>query len=241
MVQPEAIRTNVGCDVTFFCSDGGLPPEDAEFEWSFNDDAIVPGVTGNNFEILDTGELIISDLSVTDSGNYTCTIWGVPGNVAGTAMLLVEDPLFFSGAPSFPPEITFVSPVGFLFRAVGQTVTLLCEADGFPEPEFAWFRDGEPQPNFRRVTFDGGALIIRELRMTDAATYTCVASNALGTDSRDFGLLVIARPQFVLRPVAMEIVESEMLRLECEATGFSPTVRWFFNDSMVSRIFRVML
>ena len=34
---------------------------------------------GGRVVIRSSGELIISDLEVADSGNYTCTIWGLAG------------------------------------------------------------------------------------------------------------------------------------------------------------------
>ncbi|XP_072345076.1 contactin-5-like [Scyliorhinus torazame] len=65
-----------------------------------------------------------------------------------------------------------------------RKVTLSCEAHGNPRPVYRWFRDGsllelEAVPRYRLV---GGSLIIEQPRdISDAGSYQCLASNAIGS------------------------------------------------------------
>jgi len=40
-------------------------------------------VSGGRVVIRRSGELVISDLQVADTGNYTCAIWGLAGEGVG--------------------------------------------------------------------------------------------------------------------------------------------------------------
>ena len=175
----------VGSQVTLFCTDGGQRPD--EFTWSFNGEAIVPSI---DVHIRPSGELILTNVQVEDSGNYTCSIWGVPGPRVDSANILVEDRLFASGAPSSPPTIVTSTP-SMLIVAQGDTLQFVCLAEGFPPPVVTWLKNGRDQPNYSRVTIiPGGALTIENVRVTDAALYHCVATNALGTTNTSFNVTI---------------------------------------------------
>ena len=48
--------------------------------WTFNGRDLV---SGGRVVIRRSGELVISDLQVADTGNYTCAIWGLAGEGVG--------------------------------------------------------------------------------------------------------------------------------------------------------------
>ncbi len=185
-VEPSDVLANVGCQVTLMCFDALSIVPSSEAAWSRE---------GQRLEESDTvslgvnGELILSSLKISDSGNYTCTLWSELGSVQDSVQLTVEDPLFGSGAPVAPPTITTSTPLTQSLP-LGGTAQFVCFVEGFPVPELVWLRDNEPQPNLRRVDMVGGGLTVSELRITDNATYTCAASNALGTTHIDFQLLI---------------------------------------------------
>ena len=175
----------VGSQVTLFCTDGGQQPD--EFRWIFNGEVLVPSI---DVHIRQSGELILSNVQVEDSGNYTCRIWSIPGPRDDSAVLLVEDRLFASGAPSSPPSIVTSTP-STLIVAPGDTLQFVCLAEGFPPPVVTWLKNGIAQPNYPRVTIiPGGALTIVDVRVTDAALYHCVATNALGSTNSSFNVTI---------------------------------------------------
>ena len=96
-VEPSSLVANVGCLVMFVCLDGGKPPLD--FQWLFNGDLLA---MGPELMILDNGKLILSNVQIEDSGNYSCTVRGYLLETTRTAILTVRDPVFASGFPSFP-------------------------------------------------------------------------------------------------------------------------------------------
>lgn len=58
---------------------------------------------------------------------------------------------------------------------LNQTITLTCQADGFPSPSFSW--------KFNRNTLKGtvqNTLTVRNAEVKDAGNYTCVAANDFG-------------------------------------------------------------
>ena len=182
----------MGSQVILFCSDGGQTPD--EFKWTFNGEDLFPSA---DVHIRDNGQLILTNVQVEDSGNYTCRIWGSPGAVEDSALLIVEDRLFASGAPSRPPSITTSTP-SMLTVAIGDTLQFVCLASGFPQPEVTWFKNDREQPRYSRVTIiPGGALTLENVRTTDAALYECVATNALGTDRRSFNVTIATSSELV--------------------------------------------
>ena len=189
--MPDSVRANVGCQVTFICMDDGRIP--SEFQWSFNGDELMPA---SDVIIRANGELVLSDLIVEDTGNYSCTIRGSLGDTTATAILSVQDPLLLPGSPGFPPAIFSPTPP-LQMLAVHQLVQFVCLVEGFPSPQVRWLKDGEPLPNYRRLVNLNESLRIRDLRKTDSGIYQCQASNSLGMAEREFELNVGGKVKWV--------------------------------------------
>jgi len=61
----------------------------------------------------------------------------------------------------------------------GNTLYLLCEAEGNPTPLVTW----EKQRKLLQSSFNETNFIIHDARNTDAGSYECKASNSVGTVS----------------------------------------------------------
>ena len=180
------IIANVGCQVILKCTDALMIADPLDVVWTRQGQRLEDGGRVN---ILDSGELVLTNLDLMDSGNYTCALWSELGAAQDTAVLLVEDPIFASGAPVSPPTLSTSTPLTQTLPLLA-TAQFVCFVEGFPPPVLEWLRDGEPLPRPRRVELVGGGLTIQGLRSTDDATYTCRVSNPLGTASIDFTLLI---------------------------------------------------
>lgn len=74
---------------------------------------------------------------------------------------------------------------------VDQSVTLQCEADGYPGPEISWHKDGQQiTESMRRRILSTGALQLVFAQPGDAGRYTCIAANAAGSSSAGVELTV---------------------------------------------------
>lgn len=68
----------------------------------------------------------------------------------------------------------------------GETLRVTCPVAGYPIESIVWERDTRVLPiNRKQKVFPNGTLIIENVeRMSDQATYTCVARNAQGYSAR---------------------------------------------------------
>jgi len=62
----------------------------------------------------------------------------------------------------------------------GSTKVLLCASDGLPQPVYRWIKDQWPMSTIPAAAVNTGSLKIRNIALSDAATYRCIASNHLG-------------------------------------------------------------
>ena len=60
-----------------------------------------------------------------------------------------------------------------------ETVTLSCEANGFPQPVITWYKD-ERLIEGDRKHFGKNDLILKESEFKDRGFFTCKAENLLG-------------------------------------------------------------
>ena len=124
----------------------------------------------------------------------------------------------------------------------GESLSLACEALGKPEPEVTWLRNGVP---FRTSAAAAAAaagrkggrgkkgravLGLENLRLSDSATYTCRAGNALGRADRNYTLKVeesSLHPRLPRGPDNTTVEAGATAVLECEVVSpTQPNIKW---------------
>jgi len=82
---------------------------------------------------------------------------------------------------------------------VGDSLTLSCTSRGSPPDTFTWMKDGtviDPQPNVVTLAHDSTIAnfqtnyTISNVITSDSGTYTCTATNPIGSDTENINIVV---------------------------------------------------
>ncbi|XP_026825564.1 Down syndrome cell adhesion molecule-like protein Dscam2 isoform X8 [Ooceraea biroi] len=138
--------------------------------------------------------LNISSIHTNDGGLYKCIAASKVGSAEHSARLNVY------GLP-------FIRHMDKKAIVAGETLRVTCPVAGYPIESIVWERDTRVLPiNRKQKVFPNGTLIIENVeRMSDQATYTCVARNAQGYSARGtLEVQVMVAPQIAPFAVAEE-------------------------------------
>ncbi|XP_013364123.1 PREDICTED: follistatin-related protein 5 [Chinchilla lanigera] len=129
----------------------------------------------------DDGSLYITKVTTTHMGNYTCYADGYE-HVYQTHIFQVN----------VPPVIR-VYPESQA-REPGVTASLRCHAEGIPDPQLGWLKNGVDITSklSKQLTLqaNGSEVHISNVRYEDTGAYTCVAKNEAGVDEDISSLFV---------------------------------------------------
>ncbi|XP_036070170.1 immunoglobulin superfamily DCC subclass member 3 isoform X1 [Oryzias melastigma] len=138
------------------------------------------GVEG--IQVLGTGNLMISDVSLQHSGVYVCA-----ANRPGTRMRRTALGRLVVQAP---PE--FVQWPQSVSRPAGSSAVFTCVAQGVPDPHLIWLKNGKiltPGQNVK-LTNNNSTLALTQIMLEDEAIYQCIAENSAGTNQASARLAV---------------------------------------------------
>ncbi|XP_059046506.1 cell adhesion molecule Dscam2 isoform X24 [Achroia grisella] len=113
--------------------------------------------------------LNISSVQTNDGGLYSCVALSKVGSASHSARVNVY------GLP-------YIRPMKKRPVVAGDTLIAHCPVAGYPIDSIIWERDGRNLPiNRKQKVFPNGTLVIENVeRISDQATYTCVAKNSQG-------------------------------------------------------------
>nr|XP_023421998.1 neural cell adhesion molecule 1 isoform X15 [Cavia porcellus] len=176
------------------------------------------------FIVLSNNYLQIRGIKKTDEGTYRCE-----GRILARGEINFKD---IQVVVNVPPTVQARQSIVNATANLGQSVTLVCDAEGFPEPTMSWTKDGEPIENEEddeKYIFsdDSSELTIRKVDKNDEAEYVCIAENKAGEQDASIHLKVFAKPKitYVENQTAMEL--EEQVTLTCEASGDPiPSITW---------------
>ncbi|GAA6226730.1 immunoglobulin superfamily DCC subclass member 3-like [Lates japonicus] len=138
------------------------------------------GVEG--IQVLGTGNLMISDVSLQHSGVYVCA-----ANRPGTRMRRTALGRLVVQAP---PE--FLQWPQSVSKPAGGSAVFTCVAQGVPEPHLIWLKNGKvlmPGHNVK-LTNNNSTLALTRISSADEAIYQCIAENSAGTNQASARLAV---------------------------------------------------
>ncbi|CAL7934268.1 unnamed protein product [Xylocopa violacea] len=166
--------------------------------------------------------LNISSIHTNDGGLYKCIAASKVGSAEHSARLNVY------GLP-------FIRHMDKKAIVAGETLRVTCPVAGYPIESIVWERDTRVLPiNRKQKVFPNGTLIIENVeRMSDQATYTCVARNAQGYSARGtLEVQVMVGPQLAPFTFGDEAANAgEMATVQCAVIKGDLPVRivWSLN------------
>ncbi|KAM6193100.1 hemicentin-2 [Sarcoramphus papa] len=155
---------------------------------------LLPG--GHGLQILNAQE--------EDAGTYSCIVASKAGEAVKNYSVKVLVPPWIARDDS-PGEFAMKE----VKTRVNSTVMLECETWGVPEPTIWWYKDKQllASTGHLQILSEGQVLQIKPASVSDSGHYTCVATNAVGEDDRDFIVHVQVPPLFQQQTSPNEALE----------------------------------
>ncbi len=209
--QPQRLTVFVGGSATFSITCTGTSP--LTYQW-LKDNRLLTGA-GSPL-------LTISNVQLSDAGNYVVVVSNVAGSVTSAAAVLVV-------MPAVLPAIT-VQPRGQTVTA-GEFVSLNVTASGSQPLSYAWFKDGQP------IFGDSGAILeLRNTQPQDSGNYSVVVSNAGGSVVSSNAHLVVQSLDsgiYISRqPAGQAVNRGSTVTFSVVASG-ALSYQWLFNGDLI--------
>ncbi|XP_024142928.1 obscurin-like protein 1 [Oryzias melastigma] len=199
LAYPRPVVVQSGTDAVLKCQIGGDPRP--AVIWERNNEKIDPQGRYRVFEDGNVYNLIISAVTIEDSGQYICKAKNSIGETYAAATLKVE-------GEAQEMELREENKPRFLIKPLstrvgrGEDAVFSCKLWGNPKPEIVWEKDGRKLNDIFETTHfnvgcqDGGwfQLKIFKTRAPDGGVYTCKARNEFGEALAGAVLLVDAGP-----------------------------------------------
>ncbi|XP_041948830.1 cell adhesion molecule 2a isoform X1 [Alosa sapidissima] len=162
----------------------------------------------------------ISEVSLSDEGLYTCSLFTMPVKTA-KAFLTVHR------VPDQPQILGLTNPL-----MEGQQVTLTCVTSGSkPAADIRWFRNGIEVPGVKEVNLSGKTYTVKsslQMKVTkndDGIPYTCQVDHVSLASSPQQATEVLEvqyAPQVQIIHIQPFPQEGQFLKLECVSKGNPP-------------------
>jgi hypothetical protein len=222
ITSPPAAQTQpVGTSATFSVTATGSAP--LNYRWLKNS----VGVTnGTKFSGAAANVLTIATVATADAANYSVVITNAAGSVTSSVA-----PLTVVAAP------TITTPPANVAVVAGSTASFTVTAAGSTPLTYQWLKGGSPFANAGNISGATTAtLTISAATTTDAASYSVIVSNALGTATSASATLTVAVPPAIVTPPASAtLLTGSNVSFTVTASGTAPLAyQWLKNGAAIS-------
>ncbi|XP_032223292.2 roundabout homolog 2-like [Nematostella vectensis] len=205
---PKSLITIAGETIFLTCSSEGLPSP--KIDWGRVSGTLPSG----RHVVHSNGTLALTQLRSGDEGLYACVAKNVLGKARAFASVGVLVPIQMA----HKPEDQVVQD--------NSTVMLNCQATGFPDPNYTWYRNNQV---LTTLTSDNGSFIITKATADDSGVYVCAAKNMLNEVRATAKLIVARLLSFTLTPPAvLQAHAGAKVLLNCQADSglLVPRIKW---------------
>ncbi|KAG8178107.1 hypothetical protein JTE90_017454 [Oedothorax gibbosus] len=203
------------------------------FLWSKNEVPI--DASSNHIRIDNSGEyslLILENVSLKSSGNYTCSVANSFGKTTHTAKLDVK------ASPKWVEKPTSV------VTTIGATVKIRCAATGSPSPNMKWIKlsvsNNSEILQVDKAKVSGNTtelyLNIPSVSYKDGGAYECLVSNEIGPTLRaNFSITIRDVPEIQKFSFQDNVIEGKVVSVTCLAVSEAKPLqfRWEKNGKIL--------
>ena len=175
--QPTNAAVNPGDTAVFRVVASGLPRP--KYQWQFN---------GTDISGARSSTLSVSNALTENVGEYRVIVSNGGDPITSSAATLTLN------ANPEPPQLLAAPLDQRVF--IGQNTTFTAVASGVPQPTYQWRKDGV---NIAGAT--ANSYSINGAQLSDAALYSVVIRNALGSLTNEASLAVTRRPRLVVTEI----------------------------------------
>uniref|UniRef100_A0A8C1XTK8 Contactin 1 n=1 Tax=Cyprinus carpio TaxID=7962 RepID=A0A8C1XTK8_CYPCA len=230
--EREAVYVKEGQGAVLLCDPPPHFPADLFFRWILNEFPEFISLDKRRFVSQTTGNLYISTVRASDSGNYSCFVSSpsIAKSVFSKFIPLV--PIAERSLRKYPADIKVKSPD--TYTLLGQNITLECFALGNPIPQIRWRKlDGDLPVHRHNISMAGSLLHLYDIQYEDEGLYECEADNSKGKDRHRVHLYVEGAPEWVEKISSSERDIGGDYIMSCLASGKpKPHVHFLKNGRM---------
>nr|NP_001246171.1 down syndrome cell adhesion molecule 1, isoform BL [Drosophila melanogaster]AFH07926.1 down syndrome cell adhesion molecule 1, isoform BL [Drosophila melanogaster] len=219
----------------FIDVEGWIDEEGVEILRPLPDDSV-----DGKYLVLPSGELHIREVGPEDGyKSYQCRtkhrLTGETRLSATKGRLVITEPI--SGAA---PRVALIQKTNIEYVRLGEIVSIMCPAQGFPVPAFRWYKFIEGTTRKQAVVLNdrvkqvSGTLIIKDAVVEDSGKYLCVVNNSVGGESVETVLTVTAPLSAKIDPPTQTVDFGRPAVFTCQYTG-NPikTVSWMKDGKAI--------
>ncbi|XP_066300239.1 protein turtle homolog B-like isoform X2 [Branchiostoma lanceolatum] len=147
------------------------------------------------FSVIGAATLFVRDVQKEDNGPYQLSItFGNGVDLTSTAYLIVN----------YPPSIDGITASPSSTVREGSSLTLMCNADGNPDPAVRWTRQNGALGKAATIDANSGNLVFPNITLADKGIYTCTVENVIKgapqAASKDISINVLTDQLTTLAP-----------------------------------------